>query len=348
MSPNQNEMYSVSTVLVALATVIMVARLRVRLSQKANNQMDDWTACAGLVVLWSIAGVIIAGTAKGAFGKHTLQDPETGESMISQSDLDDIEYMWIVLILGVLSIGFVKLSVIFLYRRIFTISRMFNVYSMILIVLVVVWTLGFLAANIFMCGTHPSAAWTSHALLLKYCYDSSPATTVRMLTNVIMDLLIVLSPMPIVWRMRMSVTQKVQVTGIFALGFLAIAAGTVRAYFQLLDTLGPNTIGYRDLQGQNTTMVAWTLIEIVAALVACCLPTLRPLVANTACGTFFTSVFSAMFLRSRTSGSSRRDECDAKLAEVTIGGSERKTPHVDEEEKENSESPVLRDVGNLV
>jgi hypothetical protein len=128
--------------------------------------------------------------------------------------------MWIVIVLGILSIGLVKLSVVLLYRRIFTVSRVFNIYSTVLLVLVASWTLAFLAANIFMCGTHPTAAWTSGAMLRKYCYNTSHATTARALTNVIMDVIIVVSPMPIVWRMRMTMTQKVQVTGIFALGFL--------------------------------------------------------------------------------------------------------------------------------
>lgn len=133
---------------------------------------------------------------------------------------DKRQYMWIVVILGILSIGLIKLSVLLLYRRLFNVSRIFNIYSAVLIVLTVLWTIGFLAANIFQCGTYPAAAWTSGKMLLKYCDDISTATTSRAITNVVMDLLIVVSPMPIIWQMRMSLTQKLQVTAIFALGFL--------------------------------------------------------------------------------------------------------------------------------
>lgn len=128
--------------------------------------------------------------------------------------------MWIVVILGILSIGLIKLSVLLLYRRLFNVSRIFNIYSAVLIVLTVLWMVGFLTANIFQCGTHPAAAWTSGKMLMKYCDDISTATTSRAITNVVMDLLIVVSPMPIIWQMRMSMTQKLQVTAIFALGFM--------------------------------------------------------------------------------------------------------------------------------
>jgi hypothetical protein len=101
------------------------------------------------------------------------------------------------------------------------------------------------------------------------------------------------------------------------------------------------------IAGENTQVVAWTLIEIVAALVGCCLPTLRPLVVNTVLGSFFSGVFSAMSLRSRASESSRREEYDRQLAVVTIGGSDQKSPSVKVEE-EKPASLVLRDVGNLV
>jgi hypothetical protein len=128
--------------------------------------------------------------------------------------------MWIITLLGILSIGLIKISVILLYRRIFAIKRFFSIYSSILLVLTATWTLGFLTASIFQCRTHPAAAWTSVKAIRQYCYDTSPATTARALTNVVMDLMIVVSPMPIVWQLQLTVMQKMQISGIFALGFL--------------------------------------------------------------------------------------------------------------------------------
>ncbi|KAH7413886.1 hypothetical protein DE146DRAFT_750076 [Phaeosphaeria sp. MPI-PUGE-AT-0046c] len=339
-------MYSLCTILTVIATAAVVARTRVRVRQKAKLLMDDWTAVGGLVVLWSVAGVILAGTGMHFYGTHTEQDAETGESNITQLDRDNVEYMWIVVILGILSIGLIKLSVLLLYRRLFNVSRIFNIYSAVLIALTVFWTVGFLAANIFQCGTYPAAAWTSGKMLIKYCDDISMATTSRAITNAVMDLLIVVSPLPIIWQMRMSLTQKIQVTGIFALGFMAVAAGIVRAYLLLLDTIGPNRLGYRDLQGQNSQVVAWTLIEIVAALVGCCLPTLRPLFTNTTFGRLMSSLFSTVSVRSRKGRLSEKKMSDENLAIVTIGGTKLKNSNMEHRETESDPSQ-LRDVGNL-
>jgi hypothetical protein len=42
-------MYSICTILTVLATVAVIARMRVRVRQKAKLLMDDWTAVGGLV-----------------------------------------------------------------------------------------------------------------------------------------------------------------------------------------------------------------------------------------------------------------------------------------------------------
>jgi hypothetical protein len=51
MSPNRAGMYSLSTILLALGTATVLARIRVRMLQRAKLQMDDWTALGGLVSL---------------------------------------------------------------------------------------------------------------------------------------------------------------------------------------------------------------------------------------------------------------------------------------------------------
>jgi hypothetical protein len=130
--------------------------------------------------------------------------------------------MWITLIISILSIGLIKLSVVFLYRRIFTISRIFNLYSWFLTGLIVAWMIAFLGSNIFQCGSHPAAAWSSAKQIIKYCDDIDGATAALALTELIMDLMILAAPMPIIWRLQMTLSQKMQVMGIFALGYLQV------------------------------------------------------------------------------------------------------------------------------
>jgi hypothetical protein len=121
----------------------------------------------------------------------------------------------------------------------------------------------------------------------------------------------------------------------------SVAAGTVSAYITLNATYGSAHVGSRDLQGINTNISAWILVEIAAALIACCLPTLRPLFTNTSLGAFLGSLFSAASSQSRQSRQSRQERYDGGMAAVTIGGSEMKHPGVSAKEK-GSEASSLR------
>ncbi|KAH4217063.1 hypothetical protein HBI81_140120 [Parastagonospora nodorum] len=347
MSLNQAGTYALSTILPVLASVAVLARMRVRMLQKAEFKLDDWTACAGLIVMWVVAGVIIGGTAKGLFGTHTLQDPKTGAANRTPKDFENVEYMQITLIISIFAIGLIKLSVVLLYRRIFSISRSFNIYSYFLLALITAWTIAFLGANIFQCGSHPAAAWTSVKQLLQYCDDTSGATAALALTDLIMDLMIIAAPMPIVWRMQMSLSQKLQVTSIFTLGLFATAASAVRAYILLIDSYG-TTLSFRDIQGENTKVVVWTLVEIVAGEIGCCLPTLRPMFANTSFGSFLGTIFSVLSISSHSSQPSKHD-INEKLTVVTIGGSGASTKDSSGSVKDSMRSSLsLNDVGNLV
>jgi hypothetical protein len=121
----------------------------------------------------------------------------------------------------------------------------------------------------------------------------------------------------------------------------ATAASAVRAYIFLYDSYG-TTMSYRDIQGENTKIVVWTLVEIVAALMGSCFPTLRPLFAGSSFGSFLGSIFSVLALSSRASRDSRHED---RVHVVTIGGSEPKNVAASEKNSRGSESDLSD--GNL-
>lgn len=117
-------------------------------------------------------------------------------------------------------VGLIKISVVLLYRRLFRVKRGFGIYSMFLMVLLVLWTVGFLFARGFQCGTKLSRVWTFTPDRLKLCYATNPISNGFMISDVITDLIVVLSPVPVVWKMHLPRPQKFAVMGIFAMGLL--------------------------------------------------------------------------------------------------------------------------------
>lgn len=102
-------------------------------------------------------------------------------------------------------------------------------------------------------------------------------------------------------------------------------------------------MGYHDIRGGNTTVVAWSLTEIAATLVSSCLPTLRPLFANTPFSGFLGSRVSVLLLHSRTSKSYDAEGVD-EVTIITIGGTRTKLAPV-HTPKQKYYSLELKNVG---
>lgn len=95
-----------------------------------------------------------------------------------------------------LALGFIKLSILFFYRRIFR-GRAFELLNWILIALVVLWTLGFFLVQVFDCRTHFSTNWGTLAELQK-CLSTFHQRLAYSISDVIIDVFIFLFPVPLV------------------------------------------------------------------------------------------------------------------------------------------------------
>lgn len=95
-----------------------------------------------------------------------------------------------------LALGFIKLSVLLFYRRIFR-GRVFDILNWILIALVVLWTLGFFLVQIFDCRTHFSTNWGPLSELEK-CLSSFNQLLAYSISDVIIDVFILVLPVPLV------------------------------------------------------------------------------------------------------------------------------------------------------
>jgi hypothetical protein len=124
------------------------------------------------------------------------------------------------MMMNVICLGIVKLSVLFLYRRLFAISRHFNTTSIIIGVLVFLWAFGFLLSYIFQCGTNLWAAWTSLSTIEQYCDNDSAQTVSFCITDIVTDIMILITPIPMIMKLQISIPQKLGICAVFALGLL--------------------------------------------------------------------------------------------------------------------------------
>jgi len=177
----------------------------------------------------------------------------------------------------------VKLSILFFYRRIFR-GKIFDIVSWMMIAATILWTVIFEFLYIFRCGTNFSAGWVSIKELQEYCNDENARQIGFSVTDVFADLVLLVLPMPIVWRLQMPIKRKLAVSGVLLLGSLAIAASFVRMVI-FAETLGSSFLSHPRFFGLPTTDnlgleslgIFWSLLEIGIAVPVACLPTLRPM-----------------------------------------------------------------------
>lgn len=110
-----------------------------------------------------------------------------------------------------------KLSVLFFYRRLFTVPA-FRLISSIFIGITLAWGIGFTFAGIFQC-TPISTLWDK----FETEYGSS-CVNVQLfylafgISDLILDVVIFTLPMPYVCKLQMPLQQRLAVGGIFFLG----------------------------------------------------------------------------------------------------------------------------------
>ncbi|KAI0897752.1 hypothetical protein F4806DRAFT_459799 [Annulohypoxylon nitens] len=233
---------------------------------------------AGLLTI--AAGIaLVIGAQIHIIGGHSQPETVAEETV----KLGKFEYaFWIG---HILAIGFIKLTILFLLRRVFkgrAYRTAFDYVNWILIILVTLWTLVFLFFDIFACGITPQASWESWSSLRSNCIDTFAMQTGCAVFSWVLDLAIFIEPLVMVRTLNMSRKRKAQASLVFLCSGLAVVAGLLRMIpwiqihiqdithptVKLLDTTFPT----EDQQGIVSIAIFWTYIEIGVGFIVACVP----------------------------------------------------------------------------
>jgi hypothetical protein len=144
-----------------------------------------------------------------------------------------MEYAFV--LLGVLSIGLIKLSVCLLYWHIFArvkIRRFLTVWT----VIIAAWTLCFVLAEILECGKYPLKVFGTRKDIEEYCPHIHDIGYALVGSDVATDLITLLIPIPLILKMKLPTTRKLLVAATFFIGALAVAASSAKAYVYIAAT----------------------------------------------------------------------------------------------------------------
>lgn len=174
-----------------------------------------------------------------------------------------------------LALGCTKLSFLLFYKRIFVVNRTSktNIVLAGMCVFVFLWMWGFFFTFLFMCRLDFWALWTTARAILDHCIPDSPPNLAIVITDVIADVAIAVIPIPLVWRLNLTLAKKIAISAVFLFGAITVAASVTR----LALTARIVAVGYTDDVDPIllvTSFIYWGMVESGVAIFVACLPTL--------------------------------------------------------------------------
>ncbi|KAI1093366.1 hypothetical protein F5B19DRAFT_132468 [Rostrohypoxylon terebratum] len=308
---------AVESLFIGLNTIAVSLRFASRFS-RTTRLVDDWLSVAALICItsYSICDILVI---HDGVGRHwwTIPDDE-----------------WLRMFLIEFSSGLVvpiarclvKLALLFLYRRVFTMNvKWFRYMWYILTFYVIGYGIVGVFTEAFQCSP-PSYYWEEANFELDppaqgSCKISGSTLSV-VSTGLAITSEVALFVMPIISlsQLHLKLPQKIGLMAIFGTGIVAIGAECVKLWFTLY-IARPDVDANFFLADQYL----WTVIQDSLGLICACLPTCGPImVATRNAISFYVSRFPA-FGSARSSSEASPVQSSAQWNLITIGAINRRT-----------------------
>ncbi|MCJ1310858.1 hypothetical protein MMC25_004526 [Agyrium rufum] len=281
---NKHSVLAIGITFIILGIIVVWTRFYVRRVKKISPGLDDWLCIPALILVIAECTIVIIGATTNTLGSHSPANLGLGAITYDGADqitLEELEFPFD--LMQIVCLMTLKLVILFFYRRIFR-GRAFNIASWILIGTVIAWAITFFIAILAACGTHVRANFQTLGILKEECVDTFVILICLAVFDVVVDLAIIILPLPLIWLLQMPTKQKIALTGTFLVGAMAIACGITRMAI-FAELLGPALFSQSDIDGVSTgdsigiisLLMFWGMCEMGVGMIAVCLPTLRPL-----------------------------------------------------------------------
>ncbi|KAJ5473525.1 hypothetical protein N7475_003091 [Penicillium sp. IBT 31633x] len=261
-----DQLIGVSIMIAILQTIVVGARFYTRYMQKLSIGLDDYLIVPALLASVGQAGLYIYLVKQGAIGYHleyVMQTPQklvTLQKGLYANQILDFPF----------TVTPAEISILLFYVRIFSV-RTFRILAYICGAIVLGHGIGVLFAAIFQCSPI-EYTWDSN--ITGTCFDQQAFYRFVSPPNILTDVLILVMPLPYVWKLHTSLGHKLALSGVFLLGSLGTVFSILRmtTFFQESATTDPTWISVK--------LGIWTILEGGLIIIAACLPSIWPLISR--------------------------------------------------------------------
>ncbi|KXX74578.1 hypothetical protein MMYC01_209686 [Madurella mycetomatis] len=226
---------------------------------------DDWLVLASLFSQFVMAASILASVKVAAIGHHADYVVETNPGAITK--FFQFLVFWSAWYLATFS--FPKLAICLLYRRLFPQRAVFIIMWLTAVILIGTAIAG-LVTDLAACMPF-DAHWAPLEVQKAQCIDKEPLFLWVNFPNIVTDVVMLILPLPIVWKLQTPFQLKVALTATFLIGSMGLVASILR-FRSFADSNSFIDVTYTAVE-----LLIWTLVEPGIYLISACLLMSRPL-----------------------------------------------------------------------
>ncbi|KAI0470506.1 hypothetical protein GGR56DRAFT_147937 [Xylariaceae sp. FL0804] len=251
---------SIVSAVVCMVLSIGAVALRIYTRGFLIKQMgaDDYMALAALAGVLAVAIIQCVHTDAG-LGSYIYDVVAEGK----------LSYFFRVFYFGILiyniTLLLIKMTLFLQYYRFIKQSQKTRHIYLVIMGGVVAWTIGQIFTVMLVCT--PIAGYWDRSVPSK-CINEVDVQNINAIGNIVTDVIVLLLPMPVVWKLQLRPHQRWSLICIFSLGFFTCIISILRLIYFKFAT---------DLTMDGVTLSAWTVGELTSAIICSSLPTLRPL-----------------------------------------------------------------------
>ncbi|KAJ6002280.1 hypothetical protein N7522_007507 [Penicillium canescens] len=261
-----DQLIGVSITIAILQTIIVGARFYTRYWQRLATGIDDYLMIPALLASLGQAGLYIYLVKQGGVGYHLAYVMRTPQKLVTlqkglyANEILDFPF----------TVTPAKLSILVFYARIFSV-RPFRIFAYIIGAVVLCHGIGVLFAAIFQCSP---IAYTWDSTIVGTCVNQQAFYRWVSPPNILTDVLILVMPLPYVWKLHTSLGHKLALTGVSDLAQRGTVFSILRmtTFFQESATTDPTWVSVK--------LGIWTILEGGIIISAACLPSIWPLISR--------------------------------------------------------------------
>ncbi|KAI1328074.1 hypothetical protein F5Y16DRAFT_164960 [Xylariaceae sp. FL0255] len=262
-----NATTGVGAAIAAVAIISVGLRFYARYYKRAGFKIDDWLVLVSLILVILTDILVLLSNSIDPNGAYVASTPGI---QYSPADVVYTKINFVATFFYFAITSSTKLSILCLYRRLFSVGESSRRQIMIGCVAVVAYGIGAIVANFLNC-IPIKYTWINNLADPRYCFNYNIFWFVTGIIEAVLDLFIISIPIAVVAKLHLTARKRIAIGSVFLVGIFVIVSGLLKVGYGYVP-------GSRQPSFSRTEL--WTTVHSGTGIICACLPVFWPLLVR--------------------------------------------------------------------